>query len=201
MTRLNELKRGFSKLITLDKHERMLELCGLLTAYFEKDGIRPVIVGGLSVEIYTRNNYTTYDIDLITDGRQQFDVLLTNTLDFIKEGRSWYHEQLELAVEIPGNFLEGSKEQVICIELKSGKYIYVIGIEDIIIHRLESAVVSQPKNPEWTDDYDWAKRMFRIHQHDTATMDLRYLMKAAHDARVAHIVTKWLEAGDSFSDK
>ncbi|WP_067725081.1 DUF6036 family nucleotidyltransferase [Oceanobacillus damuensis] len=145
MIPLNELKDRFDKLKHLSKHERMVHVCGLLAAYFQKDNIQPIIVGGLSVEIYTRNNYTTYDIDLVTDGRDQFDKLLTNELGFTKEGRSWYHEELEISIEIPDNYLEGSKDKVIEMELENELVIYVIGVEDIIIHRLESAIVSHPK--------------------------------------------------------
>lgn len=164
----------------------MLEMAALLTRYFEKDGIRPIIVGGLSVEIYTRGNYTTYDIDLITDGHQQFDRLLTEELEFQKEGRSWYHEGLELSIEIPSNFLEGNQDKVIRIELASGRPIYVLGIEDIIIHRLESAVVSHPDNPDWTE------RMFKIHKSDVDLMDLDYLLKAAKEVGVDSFIHKWL---------
>lgn len=192
MTRLTELKQGFTNLSHLSKQERMLEMTALLTEYFKDDDIKPIIVGGLSVEIYTRGNYTTYDIDLITDGYDQFDLLLTKELDFNKEGRSWYHEELELSIEIPDNFLEGSKDKIIQIELASGRPIFVIGIEDIIIHRLESAVVSQNNHPEWTDDYEWAERMFRIHKSDTDIMDLDYLMKAAKNAKVDQMIQNWL---------
>lgn len=104
MIRLSELKAEFSKLNLLSKHERMLELCGLLTSYLSESKITPIIVGGLSVEIYTRNHYTTQDIDLISDGRAQIDSLLTEELGFKREGRVWYHEKLELSLEIPGNF-------------------------------------------------------------------------------------------------
>lgn len=192
MTRLTEIKQGFSNLLHLSKQERMLEMAALLTEYFEEDDIKPIIVGGLSVEIYTRWNYTTHDIHLISDGHDQFDLLLTKELGFKKEGRSWYHEKLELSIEIPANFLEGNKDKVIQVELASGRSIYVIGIEDIIIHRLESALVSQPENPDWTDDYEWAERMFKIHKSDIDIMDLNYLMKAANEAQVDQIIHNWL---------
>ncbi|MEC5424541.1 hypothetical protein QGM71_13655 [Virgibacillus sp. C22-A2] len=193
MIQLNELKREFTKLIHLPMHERMLELCGLLTAYFQNDNINPIIVGGFSVEIYTRNNYTTYDIDLITDGREKFNSLLTNELGFKKEGRSWYHEELELAIEIPSNFLEGNIEKVMRVELESGRCISVIGIEDIIIHRLESAIATHPDHPDWTDDFEWAERMFEIHKSDTNIMDTDYLLKASSEARVENIIRKWMK--------
>ncbi|GAB3046305.1 hypothetical protein [Virgibacillus ainsalahensis] len=193
MIQLNELKNEFKNLLQFSKHERMLQASALLTAYFELENIKPIIVGGLSVEIYTRNNYTTYDIDLITDGRDKFDVLLTKELDFVKEGRSWYHKELEISIEIPDNFLEGSLEKVFKMELENGRYIFVVGVEDIIIHRLESAVVSHPDNPEWTDDYEWAERMFQIHRSDEEIMDLDYLRQTAKEAEVGSIVEQWLK--------
>jgi len=192
MIQLTELKQEFTNLVHLSKHERMLELSALLTEYFKADGIKPVIVGGLSIEIYTRGNYTTYDIDFVTDGHDHFDVLLTKELGFKKEGRSWYHKGLELSIEIPANHLEGDPEKVIEVELASGRSIFVIGVEDIIIHRLESAFVSQPENPEWTDDYEWAERMFHIHQSDPDIMDLDYLKIAAKKAKVGQIIDAWL---------
>lgn len=192
MTRLNKVKYGMKKLISLPPHEKMIEFCGLLTAYFERDGIYPIIVGGLSVEIYTRNHYTTHDIDLISDGRDKFNQLLTEELNFKKEGRSWYHEKLEIAIEIPDNHLEGNTDKILNIKLPSGNHIYLIGIEDIIIHRLESALVTQPKNPEWTDDYEWAKRMFLIHCNDNTIMDLEYLVSTSKDVGVYQLIKKWI---------
>ncbi|WP_163971478.1 hypothetical protein [Oceanobacillus halotolerans] len=197
MIQLIELKREFDKLVHLSKHERMIEMCALLTEYFQKDCIKPIIVGGLSVEIYTRNNYTTYDIDLITDGWDKFNELLTMELGFIKEGRSWYHEELEVSIEIPSNFLEGNLDKITSMELASGRRVFVIGIEDIIIHRLESAIVSQPKNPEWTDDYEWAERMYQIHKNDAEILDKEYLLSASRRARVDHLIKKWLEMNNT----
>lgn len=78
------------------------------------------------------------------------------------------------------------------MELENGLIIYVIGVEDLIIHRLESAVVSHPKNPNWTDDYHWAQRMFQIHQDDSEMMDMNYILDAAQKAQVDHIIKKWL---------
>ena len=193
MIRLSELKAEFSKLNLLSKHERMLELCGLLTSYLSESKITPIIVGGLSVEIYTRNHYTTQDIDLISDGRAQIDSLLTEELGFKREGRVWYHEKLELSLEIPGNFLEGNLEKVIQMELDSGREVSVIGIEDLIIHRLESAIVSQSAHPEWTEDYEWAERMFFIHKEDDQIMDIEYLMRKAKETKTDQLINEWLK--------
>src|SRR5699024_10488583 len=101
----------------MNQHEKMLRLVAMLTKYFQDENIRPIIVGGLSVEVYTRNNYTTYDIDIIADGREQINKLLTDELGFKKLGRSWYNKELEISIEIPSNYLEGSLEKVVELTL------------------------------------------------------------------------------------
>lgn len=190
MDHQNDFKKHLPDLLKLNKHDRMLEFVAILTKRLSHKNIQPIIVGGLSVEIYTRGNYTTYDIDLISDGRGTINDILINEYGFQKEGRSWYHKELELALEIPSNFLEGSEEKVFEIETFGGESIFVIGLEDIIIHRLESAVVSQPLNPEWSEDYDWAHRMFLTYKN-TDFLDFNYLIKAAKEAKVDFIIKQW----------
>lgn len=121
---LNKLKLEFEKLVNLPKHVRMLEVCSLLTEYYHETGIKPVVVDGLSVEIYTRNNYSTYDIDIITDGRDKISQQLTEELGFTQKGRSWYNPELEISIEIPGNHLEGSYDRVMNVQLESGRNIF-----------------------------------------------------------------------------
>lgn len=193
MTRINKLRANLNKLKTFAKHERMIELTALLTEYFKRSDINPIIVGGLSVEIYTRQNYSTYDIDLVSSGWDQFDELLTKELGFEKSGRGWYHEELEISIEIPSNSLDGNLDKVVRVELPSGRHINVIGIEDIIIHRLESASISFPKTPEWSDDYMWAKNMFLTHKDDENIMDIDYLLDEASKIKIGHIIKGWLK--------
>ncbi len=64
MTQLNDFKKKFNELYKYTKNERMTYFVAMITEYFSKKNIRPIIVGGLSVEMYTKSNYTTYDIDL-----------------------------------------------------------------------------------------------------------------------------------------
>lgn len=174
---------------TLPKFDKMLEFSAMITEYFEREGIRPVIVGGLSVEIYTRSHYTTHDIDFVSVGWEKYNKLLIS-LGFERNTRVWYHEDLELAIEVPDNYLEGDPEKVLEIELLSGRKVFVIGVEDIIIHRLESAVVSHPHHPEYNQDYEWSERMFRIHAD---RLDMAYLLKSAEQARVDKYINIWLK--------
>lgn len=80
-------------------------------------------------------------------------------LGFIKEGRYWYHLDLEVSVEIPDDMSEDADpEKVIKLHLESGKHVYVIGIEDIILDRLRACV-------HWksTSDCEWGYRRLNVH--------------------------------------
>jgi len=105
------LREEFGKLINKSKFDKQLEFASLLTEYVKPKGIKPIIVGGLSVEIYTRNDYHTHDIDFVSDGWNLFDEILTD-LGFDRTQRVWYHKDAEIAVEVPSNHLEGSKDHI-----------------------------------------------------------------------------------------
>jgi len=57
MITINYLKQELEKIKNKPKFHKMIEFASLLTEYFEEQGIKPVVVGGLSVEIYTRSDY------------------------------------------------------------------------------------------------------------------------------------------------
>ncbi|KAB8129868.1 hypothetical protein F9U64_14595 [Gracilibacillus oryzae] len=186
MITVDEIKKNMPKLKRLSKFERQLEFAALITAFMSEKNIKPIIVGGLAVEIYTRNDYHTHDIDFVSDGWEYFDKLLIE-LGFTKIEREWYHTELEIAVEIPSNFLEGSEERVIELELPGGKSVYLISVEDIIIHRLEGIAFSTTY-PKEDEDYEWAHRMFLIHKAD---IDFEYFHQQAKAAKVSDLIQEW----------
>lgn len=158
MITVKEIKKTFPRLKQLPKFDRQLEFASMVTEYMSEKNIYPIIVGGLAVEIYTRNDYQTHDIDFVSDGWKQFDELLSQ-LHFTRAERQWYHTDLELAVEVPSNFLEGSDDLVVELELPNGKALYVISVEDMIIHRLE-AIVFSTTYPKEDEDYEWLIECF-----------------------------------------
>lgn len=101
----------------------------------------PIVVGGLAVETYTSGNYTTCDIDFISDSMVNIHRVMTGLGFTTKEGYRYYcHPIFGDVVEFPTPPLCGSKDRISIIDLPNdGKY-YVIGIEDIIINRLEEFV-------------------------------------------------------------
>jgi hypothetical protein len=65
-----ELARlAIEKLKNTTKFETMLGTASILTNLLDESGLKAVIVGGFAVEIYTRSEYTTVDIDLIFSRR------------------------------------------------------------------------------------------------------------------------------------
>jgi len=197
MITLDDLKSELERIQDLPKFHKMIEFASLLTEYFEESKrIRPIVVGGLSVEIYTRNDYTTRDIDFVSDGWEEFNKVLTE-LGFSKVERDWYHLDTEIAIEVPSNFLEGSYDKVIELQLPNGRKLYVIGVEDIIIHRLEA--LHSTSFPEENEDYEWALRMFLIHKKDNIDMD--YLLDKAKETKTDKLLDKIIETSKTYSEE
>ncbi|PKR76756.1 hypothetical protein CEY16_13125 [Halalkalibacillus sediminis] len=186
MTTIEEMKNALADLKGKPKFKKQLEFASLLTEFFASENIRPIVVGGLAVEIYTRNDYHTHDIDFVSDGWHKFDELLRE-IGFTKTEREWYHLETEIAVEVPSNYLDGSLDLINELELPNGKKIFVIGVEDLIIDRLEGISRNAPY-PENDEDYEWAYRMYLIHKEE---LDQEYLMNQAKKVNVSHFMDRW----------
>lgn len=154
----------------LDKFQKSLKVLGYITYLFEKAGIRPILVGGHAVELYTAGHYTTVDIDLVLSGSETAGEIFT-AIGFKKTSRYWFHERLSIPVEIPDNVLAGSAEKVIRVELDDPFAVYVIGIEDLILDRARAAVYWNSER-----DREWALIMIGLHGE---RIDFDYLEEMA----------------------
>lgn len=176
MNLIDKGKKSLADLVGKSRYEVMVETTAILTELMENEGIIPIVVGGLAVEVYTRGQYTTLDIDLVMMRRDYADDVL-KALGFSKEGRHWYHAELEVAIEIPGNVLaDADYEKVTKINLPSGRHIYVIGLEDIILDRLRACV-----HWESTSDCEWGLRMLKVHK---AYLDKEYMFQMVDKDKV-----------------
>ncbi|MED1599770.1 DUF6036 family nucleotidyltransferase [Alkalihalophilus marmarensis] len=157
-----------NKLNTKEKYEQMIETAAIITKLLEPEGIEPIVVGGLSVTIYTQADYMTRDIDFVSDGYEQVSKLL-NALGFSKDNNSrhFYHSDLEVVIEIPDNYLDGDYDRLVKVELDNGRHVNLISIEDIIHDRLKAAV-------HWhnVEDREWG---FKLLTGSYDTLDLDYL--------------------------
>ena len=97
----------------------------------------PVLIGGLALSNYAREVYFTADIDLAYVDDDALDAALRQ-LGFVKKGRYWVHEGLDMAVEAPASGLGGEDAPRETIEIEGGLRCIVIGLEDLIIDRMNT---------------------------------------------------------------
>lgn len=157
--------RKLIELVTIkeDKFNLMIKAASILTKLFApytRLDARPIIVGGLSVEIYTRIDYNTRDIDFVTSSSILFRETLEK-LNFKKNGHIFYRDDLELAIDVVDNFLAGSQEKVATLKLEDSE-VYVISIEDIILDRLHGH--------EHSDCYKWGAILLSLY-HEVVDLD------------------------------
>ncbi len=163
----------------------MLYVAGIISSALKTVGIEPIVVGGFAVEFYTLGSYTTHDIDLVIGKHQEADKIFKK-LGFTKEGRHWYHEETDIAVESPASVLEDADYDKVT-EVKAEEFtVYLIGIEDLILDRLRAAVYWKS-----VDDLESAKDLL-INNKQQINFD--YLKeKAAEETKISKILENLLD--------
>lgn len=118
--------------------KRQLLMVGLLTKLLEENGKKgPIIIGGCALSYYSREVYFTADIDLAYADREALDNALKK-IGFKKKGRYWIHDELKMAIEAPASNLPEEEAPLETVEIIEGLYCMIIGIEDLIIDRLNA---------------------------------------------------------------
>jgi len=164
-----------------DPLKRQLFIIGILTKSLKKYNLQPVIVGGFALEFYTTGGYNTGDIDLVFSDTQLLDEILSSW-GFEKEGRHWISEDLDIFIEAPGSMLTPEEKKHLTEVTVNGFSIYLIGIEDLIIDRLNAYVHWRSK-----DDGYWAKELLVIHNKK---IDWRYLRKRCEEEQTLPALKK-----------
>ena len=188
----SDIKWARCKLSQLDPDQKfttMLMTAAILTKLLEVEQIRPIIVGGFSIEIYTDEDYSTRDIDLVTYEPNKIASVLKR-LDFKKEGRHLVHDRLEVEVEFPDDKLAGSYEKVnkIIVDESEGLYVYVISYEDIIMDRLRAYL-------HWNEDFSKELGMQILALH-IDKVDKKYMIEIGQGAETEEEsieIIKWFD--------
>lgn len=150
---------------------RQLLIVGLVSHLLEEKGKpAPIIIGGCALSYYTREVYFTADIDLAYADRESLDAVL-NSLDFHKKGRYWVSEDLDIAIEVPASQLAGEDSPIEIVELGEGLKCKVLGLEDLIIDRLNAC-------KHWKSEIDCEMAELLVHRYKDE-LDWRYLEKKA----------------------
>jgi hypothetical protein len=118
--------------------KKQLLTVALITKLLEELGKSPpVIIGGCALSYYSREVYFTADIDLAYADREALDAVLTN-IGFEKQGKYWASKGLKIAIEAPASVLVGEDSPVEIVDLGEGLQCRMIGIEDLLIDRLNA---------------------------------------------------------------
>ncbi len=131
-----------------------------------------IVVGGHALEIYSFGKYISGDIDLIAAERERIAARLA-AIGFKKEGKNWVSEKLRLFIEIVSNKLTGDITKVRDIVIGSNFHVRVIGIEDLILDRLNSCV-----HWNYMTDCEWAEYLVKKFRD---TIDFQYLKEKAQE--------------------
>ncbi len=161
--------------------ERRLWVLAQLTNRLAQAGIRPILVGGTAVALYTAGSYFTADMDIVASNRRLAAQALQE-MGFQPEGRHWVHQEWDIAVEIPDTDLAGDPKRVVQVELPDGSCVYCIGVEDLLIDRLNAAV-------HWRslEDRRWAKELLKLHNR---SLDREYLWSRAQQEGVLGLLNE-----------
>jgi hypothetical protein len=171
--------------------ERTVYVMSVMTPKLEEKGVKCVIVGGSAVEFYTRDWYATGDIDLAIDRGKRTEVTkVFEGYGFKSEGRMWVREDLGLYLEIPGDINDIDLKRITKVNTDVG-YAYIIGMEDIILDRLNAAEHWNSEGDKeqairiaaiYYDDIDWAYVREKCGEHKVANM-LDLVLGDVKDAR------------------
>jgi len=161
-----------------DPQQKLLRFMAYLTKKVREINplLTPVIVGGSAVFVYTFGGHLTYDIDLVVTDRQAVKEVLSK-MGF-RQGadiRHWYHNDLDMAIEIPDDVLAGDDDKITTIEVDDSE-VYVIGLEDLLIDRLCAA-------KHWRSDRDEAQSLSLLELY-ADEIDMDYLQERARDEDV-----------------
>jgi hypothetical protein len=131
-----------------------LAVASIITTVFTANHYPPpILVGGAAVSLYTTGMYGTVDTDFIS-GISDVDEIMRG-LGYTQLGKDFYHPIIDSYVEFPAGALAGNYDMVVKYAVPGKEQaVHVIGIEDLILDRIDSYVATGH-----TESAEWAMRM------------------------------------------
>ena len=171
-----------------EAYVRVLNLLSRAFDHVESEGhMRPVIVGGAAVELYTQGAITSGDIDVITPWQESLEVALekegcVRSVGFGAFARGFLHQEFGFGIEVVGTqLLDGQADQdrVLIVDLDEGGNVGFIALEDLIADRMGQ--YNAPPNMR-DDMLQQAAELLKLAENlDKAYLDVRILDETGGD--------------------
>jgi excisionase family DNA binding protein len=175
-----------------DNLKKNLFITAVLTRELASYKLKPVIVGGFAVEFYTMGGYNTGDVDLVFSDTALLNEVLSR-MGFIKEARHWINRKLDIFIEAPGSQLsKAESEHMAEVEIQ-GLKVYVLGVEDLIIDRLNAYV-----HRNSADEANWIKELMLINY---GKIDWQYLAARAKEEKTEEACLKLKQETEDAKNK
>lgn len=106
------------------KNMSMIELASYVCENLYKNSIEVVLSGGSCVEIYSKGDYTSYDLDLVNRYNERFYKIkaIMENLGFKEQGKYFIHKDTEYFIEFPSGPLGVGDSSVEKLEEIRTKY-------------------------------------------------------------------------------
>ncbi len=164
-----------------DAATRHLYFCALLSREAGELVAPVIVVGGSAIEIYTKGELVSGDIDLV--GNRAALARILESWGFARQDREWFSKEWRIAVDLVSDLsgLTGSRTRVRTIVTPYGP-VQLAAVEDLMIKRLVSA-----KYWQIPSDREHAAILARRYRDE---LDRDYLSETAKRAEVAD---EWIE--------
>lgn len=164
---------------------RNIRMAAIINDYLYRiSGSKIIVTGGLSVEFYTRGNYTTQDIDFITPAEKELPKVLED-LGFKKKDKYWQHKKLEILLELVANTpFGGIYREPFTYTTKDGYEIYFSNVNDILMDRIRGLL-----HWGYKDYGKWILEIIELHNDE---LDFDYLKEQMSDDEI-NILNDFIE--------
>ncbi len=141
----------------------MPELAAFLCEALEKHDIPVVLSGGSCVEIYSRGEYTSYDIDLVNRYNEQFKKIkkVMEAVGFSEKDRYFVHPDTHLFIEFPSGPLgvgDAPVEEIAELDTEAG-VLRLLTPTDCIMDRLAAYY-------HWNDEQSLQQAIWVAREND-----------------------------------
>lgn len=177
--------------------QRNIRMAGIINDYLHRRFNRYVIItGGLSVEYYTKGNYTTQDIDFVTPSYEDLNTVLLD-LGFESIGKYWQYEKLEIFVElVSNNAFDGSSKEPTKFETQDRLEVAFTDVADILLDRIRGIVYWNTKDYEY-----WSYQLLKEHRSSISDEYMYSRLEGPSEIDEYRSLVQWVDDPTEISSK